>query len=221
MIFPLTSWSQLINTNFSLTTHLLLGASLQSLLCFFIRDSYYVFLLASLILCTRIVNAVLIHYNLKPNPYLEKVLFGKSTAVVPDQNGHIAAPADHHEKIAVCLLGAKSNHPFGLLAPEFLNMYKWLEEMNDNFDTQDKVPDGFLGQTNWQRKDERGVVEVMFLSYWRSIEDLHAFAHAPLHRDAWMWFEKTIKAHGYMGVNHEIYEADRGHWVSVLMMPVF
>lgn len=55
----------------------------------------------------------------------------------------------------------------------------------------------------------------MFLSYWRSIEDLHAFAHAPLHREAWTWWEKTIKAHGFIGVNHEIYEADRGHWENV------
>lgn len=98
-----------------------------------------------------------------------------------------------------------------------MRTFKWLAEMNASFDLpqQDGGPNGFLGQTNWSRKDERGGVEFMFLSYWRSIEDLHAFAHAPLHREAWTWWEKTIKAHGFIGVNHEIYEADRGHWENV------
>lgn len=45
----------------------------------------------------------------------------------------------------------------------------------------------------------------------------HAFAHAPLHRDAWTWWEKTIKAHNFIGVNHEIYEAEAGHWENIYL----
>ncbi len=45
----------------------------------------------------------------------------------------------------------------------------------------------------------------------------HAFAHAPLHRNAWTWWEKTIKAHAFIGVNHEIYEAEAGHWENVYL----
>lgn len=72
-----------------------------------------------------------------------------------------------------------------------------------------------LGQTGWQRKDERGAMEFVFISYWRTIEDLHAFAHGPVHRPAWLWWEKTIKQHDMVGINHEIYEADKGHWENM------
>ena len=58
-------------------------------------------------------------------------------------------------------------------------------------------------------------MEFTFISYWRSIEDLHAFAHGPLHRQAWTWWEKTLKQHDAIGINHEIYEADAGHWENV------
>lgn len=72
-----------------------------------------------------------------------------------------------------------------------------------------------LGQTSWTRKDERGAMEFVFISYWRSIEDLHAYAHGPLHRQAWVWWEKTLKQHDFLGINHEIYEAEKGHWENV------
>jgi heme-degrading monooxygenase HmoA len=72
-----------------------------------------------------------------------------------------------------------------------------------------------IGQTNWQRKDERGAVEFVFISYWRSVEDLHVFAHGPLHREAWTWWEKTLKQHDAIGINHEIYEAEPGHWENM------
>ncbi len=162
---------ELIHTNFSLTTSLLAGASLQSLLALLVKNKYYAFLPAILLLTARSLNAILIHFNIKPNPYLEEVLLGKSTAVIPDTKGKLRTLAEGQEKVTVCLLGAKCNHPFGFFAPEFMKTFKWLAEMNASFDTPD-APNGFLGQTNWQRKDERGAVEFLFLSYWRSIDDL-------------------------------------------------
>lgn len=60
-------------------------------------------------------------------------------------------------------------------------------------------------------------MEVTLISYWRSIEDLHNFAHSPLHREAWMWWEKTLKQHNFLGINHEIFEAPAGHWENVYL----
>lgn len=168
----LLNLAELIHTNFSLTTWLLFGACLQSTLALVVANKYYAFLPAILILTTRIINAFLIHYNIKPNPYLEAVLPGKSTAIIPNAEGNLKPMGDGQEKVAVCLLGAKCNHPFGFFAPEFMKTFKWLAEMNASFDSPDGAPGGFLGQTSWQRKDERGGMEFMFLSYWRSIEDL-------------------------------------------------
>lgn len=206
--------AELIHSNFSLTTWLLTGAILQSTLTILLPSNPYALLPALLLLTARILNALLIHCSILPNPYLKDVLPGKTTALLPSPQGDLSLAASRQQKIAVCLLGAKSNHPFGVLAPEFLKTFSWLARMNASFDTPSS-PSGFLGQTNWQRKDPRGGMEFLFLSYWRSIEDLHAFAHAPLHREAWTWWEKTVKAHGFIGINHEIYEAEAGHWENV------
>ena len=44
---------------------------------------------------------------------------------------------------------------------------------------------------------------------------MHAFAHGPLHREAWDYWNRTVKAHPYLGVHHEVFEADAGRWESV------
>ncbi len=216
---------------------MLLGACTQACLALLVRNKYYAFLPAGILLSFRVINALLIHFNLKKNPFLEKAILKKRfSAVVPNADGRIRGAGQ--EKVVILLLGAKSNHPFGFFAPEFLKTFKWMAEMNAEFDKQDGpngckfppltldhrkkrqgltkcFPQTVLGQTGWQRKDERGAMEFVFISYWRGIDDLHAFAHGPVHRPAWLWWEKTIKQHDMIGINHEIYEADKGHWENM------
>jgi len=131
---PLVGLLQLVNENFSLSTWLLLGACFQASIALIVQNKYYAFLPAVLILSARIINAVMIHFKIKPNPYLEKVVFKKAAAVVPDGNGNFTGAGQ--EKIAVLLLGAKSNHPFGAFAPEFLKMFKYLSDMNAEFEKE-------------------------------------------------------------------------------------
>ena len=78
-----------------------------------------------------------------------------------------------------------------------------------------KTHNADLDQTLYTRKDERGAMEFMYLSYWRSIESLHAYARGPVHRAVWIWWEKTPKQHDHLGINHEIYEAEAGAWENV------
>lgn len=85
--------------------------------------------------------------------------------------------------------------------------------MNEEMDSG-KVK-GFLGQTTYNRQDQRGVAELCLISYWESVEDLWAFAHSGTHRECWQWWEKTIKQNDCVGINHEIFEADAGHWENV------
>jgi hypothetical protein len=59
------------------------------------------------------------------------------------------------------------------------------------------------------------VNEFLIISYWHSLADVHAFAHSPTHREAWRWWESTLKEHKHIGFMHEVFEADRGMWESV------
>jgi heme-degrading monooxygenase HmoA len=202
---------QNLGSNFSLSTLLLVGACFQSLLILTIR-SKYALLPAFFVLLLRSADTLLITFKFKPNPYLADVQRGRVTAIVPDEAGEIQGPSA--EKVAILLLGAKSNHPMGLFAPEFLEVGKRLFGMNDRFNSAD-APEGFMGQTSFERKDERGAQEFVFISYWRNIESLHDFAHTGLHRDTWLWWEKNLKRMDAVGINHEIYQAEPGAWENV------
>lgn len=74
-----------------------------------------------------------------------------------------------------------------------------------------------LGQTTWTHKDDNGATELLLISYWRSLEDVHRYAHGPTHMIAWKWWDATIKQHNYIGFMHEVYEADRGMYESVYL----
>jgi hypothetical protein len=72
-----------------------------------------------------------------------------------------------------------------------------------------------LGQTAWASKGRTSCPELLNISYWRDLEAVHAFAHSPLHREAWDYWNRTIKSHAFLGVHHEVYEADAKHWENV------
>jgi hypothetical protein len=75
--------------------------------------------------------------------------------------------------------------------------------------------DTVLGQTAFIRKDANGANENVLISYWRSLDDVHRYAHGPTHREAWRWWDATLKEHNHIGFMHEVFEADRGMWESV------
>jgi heme-degrading monooxygenase HmoA len=156
---------------------------------------------------------MLITYNIIPNPYLKGRIPKKSTAQVMDRNGNFAGPGK--EKVAILLLGAKSNHPLGIFAPDFSYMGGLLRKMTKELENDPTQDSGFLGQTSVQRTDANGAIEFILISYWRTIEDVHKYAHGPTHREAWKWWESTLKHHDYIGFMHEVYEADKGMWEGV------
>jgi heme-degrading monooxygenase HmoA len=206
----LTSLFQQLGSNFSFSTLLLVGACLQSILVLTL-PARYALLPACFLLLLRASDSILITLELKSNPYIQDVIPGRATALLPNEEGQVTAPVQN--KVAVMMLGAKSNHPLGVFAPTFREVGEHLFKMNDAFDSE--PPNGFMGQTSFERKDERGAREFVFISYWRSIEDLHVFAHSGLHRETWLWWEKNLKKMNAVGINHEIYEAQPGAFENV------
>lgn len=207
-----TGLIQLLGANFELSTLLMVGACLQSILVLTFRNKYAL-LPAFFVLFLRSVDTFLVMFKFKANPYMEGVIKGRVTALVPNEDGEITGPGE--QQVAILLLGAKSNHPMGFFSPAFLEVNDWLLRINDELDSPDTAPTGFLGQTSFFRKDQRGAMEGCFVSYWRSIEDLHHFAHTGLHRETWLFWEKNLKRFDAVGINHEIFLAEPGAWENV------
>lgn len=88
---------------------------------------------AVLLLALRAIDTALVTTGLKQNPYLRGVLPRKTTAQVPDRNGDIHSAGQ--EKIAVLLLGAKSNHPLGIFASDFKTTGDYLSEMTNELES--------------------------------------------------------------------------------------
>ena len=72
-----------------------------------------------------------------------------------------------------------------------------------------------LGQTGYSRPDAHGANEVLFISYWRSVDAVHAYAHSPLHREAVRWWDSTLKQHEHIGFMHEVFEAPHSQFESL------
>jgi hypothetical protein len=58
---------------------------------------------------------------------------------------------------------------------------------------------------------------VMVLQYWRSFDQLHAYAHArnAAHLPAWAAFNRAVGNNGSVGIWHETYEVPPGHYETV------
>lgn len=95
---------------------------------------------AVILLALRVVDTMLITYGYKPNPYLRDVLPKKSTAQVMGKDGNFSGPGK--EKIAILLLGAKSNHPLGIFAPDFNTMGDFNKKMNEHLESADNQDTG-------------------------------------------------------------------------------
>jgi hypothetical protein len=69
---------------------------------------------------------------------------------------------------------------------------------------------------NW-----RGVATIQ---YWRSFEDLHAYAHArdAKHLPAWAAYNRAVKGNGSVGVWHETYQVASGGYECIYVnMPLW
>ena len=60
-----------------------------------------------------------------------------------------------------------------------------------------------------------GTFTTMTVSYWASIEHLHAFAHGPSHREGWAWWDHYRQSHHDVGIYHETFFAPRGSWETI------
>ncbi|RFU34286.1 hypothetical protein B7463_g2098, partial [Scytalidium lignicola] len=197
---------------FTFRTTILVGAVLQSLLVLFLPTTLAI-TPAIVALGIHFIDAVLVAKGDRPNPYLENKL-KKVTAMVPDADGEFRGPGK--EKVAVLLLGAKCNHPMGAFAPKFDDFSQWLTAMIKGLEDPKSQENGFLGISPWNRTAPNGGTEIVTISYWRSLQDVHNYAHSDeVHKKAWKWWEDNVADLEHIGIMHEVFEAPAGMWEGI------
>jgi hypothetical protein len=120
-----------LQADLNLTTSFLIGATLQALLVLLLPKRYAL-TPAIILLGIHFIDAILVAKGVKPNPYLKNVVWKKSTPQVLDGNGELKTPGQ--EKVAILLLGAKSNHPMGIFSPDYKVVNDFLRRMTDELE---------------------------------------------------------------------------------------
>jgi heme-degrading monooxygenase HmoA len=89
--------------------------------------------------------------------------------------------------------------------------------------SQNKEINGFLGKTSkLMSSDEDCNNSVSWVTYWKDLASLQAFANGPLHSKGVQWYVKEVsKKYPHIGIFHEVYTVPKGHWetISVNMKP--
>ncbi len=97
----------LLRNNLSISSWLLIGATLQSLLLILPIRPSYALIPAFFLLCYRGISTILMIFGLKHNPYMDGVEEGKYTGLYPSVSGSQKTPKN--EEVCVLLVTARSN----------------------------------------------------------------------------------------------------------------
>ena len=208
---------RLLHNNYSYSTWFLFYFLLSALIIRITPSSYALvpIFVASGILLSRIAYASLVTFHVFPNPYLKDAIPYRVSAQLPDAEGnHYETGA--REKVVAFHLGARVNHPLGVLEPNAKKMGDYLSDMLRELDSA-RATNGYLGgQIYSTYNNPGGSLETLLVSYFRSVEDVHNFAYSPLHREAWEWYNKLGHENNkHLGINHEIFEAAPGAWEAI------
>lgn len=121
---------------------------------------------------------------------------------------------ENNEDITVFLIGMRINNR--------LAVHKWLPVFNampgmikELYTNQEEL--GFLSMESYF-----GLRTTVMIQYWRSTEDLLAYAKNDRHLTAWKKFNKKAGNNDAVGIYHETYELKAGNYESVYgNMPLY
>ncbi|KAL8829244.1 MAG: hypothetical protein Q9191_002118 [Dirinaria sp. TL-2023a] len=206
-----------LRDQFTITTWLLLGAVLQALLVALPIRTLYAVAPAVTLLVWQVVDALMMSFGLKRNIYMDNVVQTKCTALVPDEQGSFsrASVGKGGEGVCVFILGFRVNHPLSVAAPGARGIFHNFTIMRDDLEAN-AAQNGFLGSEFLLNSGQRTTrSELKSVWYFRSTEDVMAWAHSPVHRRGWELYNKTIKKYNHLGIMHEMYESPAGDWENI------
>ncbi|KAH7063817.1 hypothetical protein BKA63DRAFT_526244 [Paraphoma chrysanthemicola] len=219
-------FSAFLPTDYTVSTWLLLGATIQSLLVALLplRVALLPLRVALLppvmLLAFRFIRGFLIANGTLPNDVAKEVTHGAQTWQIPSEDKSLTNKGAT-ESVVVLVLAATWTHPNGKFSPGSEQIGKYFDAMwDDAIENRDLY--GFLGNTpslmtvdDGTRQDTKGMTTV-YLSYWKTLDGLHKFAHGKAHMKGQLWWERgAMDEFPHIGVMHETYEVPAGNWENV------
>ena len=114
---------------------------------------------------------------------------------------------DHTEDIVVFIIGMRVN--------KRLSIHKWLPVMTampgmirELYTNKEEL--GFLSMESYL-----GLKTTTMIQYWRSIDDLLAYAKQDKHMNAWKRFNQRVGNTDAVGIYHETYQIHKGNYESI------
>ncbi|EEH44773.1 uncharacterized protein PADG_01062 [Paracoccidioides brasiliensis Pb18] len=200
-----------IRDNFTISTWLLFGGILQGIAI--VLCGYVSLIPAAIILAYRTCDHVLMAMGLKKNRYLSGVYLTKFGAQMPREDGSFGStPADG--SVVVFIIGAKSNHPFGVFDGVYKKVIDYFKSMAAALESSSEEY-GFLGMSLWIGGMEHTANETMSVMYFRDLESLHNFSHGPEHMSGVKWWSKVVADNPQVGIYHETYVVPKGNWENI------
>lgn len=118
------------------------------------------------------------------------------------------------EDIVVFIIGMRVNKPLAIhkWLPVFISMPGMIKELYTN---KEKL--GFLSMESYF-----GLRTTAMIQYWRSTDELLAYARSEKHLAAWKNFNQKTRNNDAVGVYHETYPISKGHYESIYVnMPPY
>lgn len=179
----------------SIPTWLVLGASLQSIICTVFPLQYAVLPATSILLynITRTVLQVLQCLPSSPSPH--PITGGWYSAMPP-------ASLSDPQPIVVFILGFQSSHPLGRLGPGLKELGQYFMGITKEAEL-DKSTSGYLGSSGAMlTMDGATSNAIVSITYWRSLEELAKFSKQGVHAKAMRWFTENSARYPHIGEPH-------------------
>ncbi|UUH74238.1 DUF4188 domain-containing protein [Bacillus altitudinis] len=121
---------------------------------------------------------------------------------------------DNSEPIVVFIIGMRINKRWAV--HQWLPVFKAMPGMiKELYTHQEEL--GFLGTENYF-----GLRTTTMIQYWKSTEDLLAYAKMEKHLAAWKGFNQRARNNDTVGIYHETYQIQAGSYESIYVnMPSY
>ncbi|KAH8751525.1 hypothetical protein BGZ57DRAFT_951197 [Hyaloscypha finlandica] len=203
---------QILRDDFKLSTLLYMGAFIQAVL-FLIAPHRIVAMPVILTLAGLVTKNILIRFGFIRDPSFDRVYVGRTTAQIVNDDGSVPENGCDKE-IVVFLLGSCTNNAIdGRFDSDTLEVRDMFGDMwKELSDNREKW--GFIGKTGTLLStDVENTNSAAWISYWRSLEHLQAFAQAEAHQKGLNWYMKG--KHPSVGIMHETYVVPAGNWETI------